>query len=120
MQYDTDLISPHKDLFLATRKYLLSFSGMIEVKKDRITTYAYKSPVLLNKNQSTKNTGGNICHMRTMSHGIDLGFLKGARMKDDLELLQGKGKAMRVLSLSLLNKDAVKYYVDQAILLNEG
>ncbi len=108
MQFDTDLLSEHKDLFLETRDFLLSFEGMEEIKKERITTYAHKG----------NKISGNICHMRTMPHGIDLGFLKGTRMKDDLGLLTGKGKAMRVLPLKDMNKDAIKYYADQAICLN--
>jgi len=42
--------------------------------------------------------------MRTMPHGIDFGFSKGARMEDKLDLLKGKGKAMRVLPQKALNK----------------
>ncbi len=104
MQFDIDLLSEHKDLFLETRAYLLSFEGIAEIKKERITTYM--------------NAIGGICHMRTMPHGIDLGFLKGAKMEDTLGLLKGKGKAMRVLPLKSMNSEVIKYYVDQAIRLN--
>ncbi|MEH6631474.1 MAG: hypothetical protein V7776_11625 [Halopseudomonas aestusnigri] len=105
MQFDIDFQSENKDLFLEARAYLLSFEGITEIKKERITTYM--------------NVKGGICHMRTMPHGIDLGFLKGARMQDGLGLLTGKGKAMRVLPLKTMNRDAIKFYVDQAIRLNE-
>ena len=62
-QYSKDLKSKHKNLFLNARKYILSFENIIETKKERITTYS--------------NEYGGICHMRTMPHGIDFGFLKG-------------------------------------------
>lgn len=104
MQYDKDLQSPHKDLFLQARAFLLSFDGIIETKKERITTYSNKK--------------GGICHMRTMPYGIDFGFLKGAKMEDKLGLLTGKGKAIRVLPQKELNKTAVEYYLKQALTIN--
>ena len=104
MQYDKDLQSIHKDLFLQAREFLLSFDGIIETKKERITTYSNKK--------------GGICHMRTMPYGIDFGFLKGAKMEDKLGLLTGKGKAIRVLPQKELNKTAVEYYLKQALAIN--
>ena len=83
MQYDNDLESEHKELFLQARKFLLSFDGIVETKKERITTYS--------------NEKGGICHLRTMPYGIDFGFLKGAKMEDNLGLLTGNGKTIRVL-----------------------
>lgn len=104
MQYNKDLESEHKDLFLKARDFLLSFEGIIETKKERITTYS--------------NEKSGICHMRTMPYGIDFGFLKGAKMKDDLGLLTGKGKAIRVLSQKELSPKTVEYYIKQAIEIN--
>jgi hypothetical protein len=105
MQYDKDLLSTHKALFLKAREFLLSFNGIIETKKERITTYS--------------NKNGGVCHLRTMPYGIDFGFLKGAKMKDELGLLTGKGKAIRVLPIKELDKNVVTYYLKQAIELNE-
>jgi len=105
MQYDKDLQSEHKELFLEAREYLLSFEGIVETKKERITTYSNKE--------------GGICHMRTMPYGIDLGFLKGARMEDDLGLLKGNGKAIRVLPQEELDKSVVEYYLSQAMAINQ-
>lgn len=104
MQYDKDLESEHKELFLYAREFLLSFSGIVETKKERITTYS--------------NEKGGICHMRTMTYGIDFGFLKGAKMEDKLGLLTGNGKAIRVLPQKELNKKVVEYYINQAIKIN--
>ena len=104
MQFDKDLQSEFKDLFLKAREILLSYEGIVETKKERITTYS--------------NKGGGICHMRTMPYGIDLGFLKGAKMEDNLGLLTGKGKAIRVLPQKELNNDAIDYYIKQAIEIN--
>ncbi len=104
MQYDTDIQSLHKELFLQARELLLSYEGMIETKKPRITTYAVP--------------GGGVCHMRTMPYGIDFGFLKGAKMEDKLNLLTGNGKAMRVLPVrGDLNEENARYYIDQAMSL---
>ncbi|WBX71099.1 hypothetical protein [Tenacibaculum retecalamus] len=104
MQYDKDLKSEHKKLFLKARVFLLSFKGITETKKERITTYA--------------NKNGGICHLRTMPYGIDFGFLKGAKMKDELGFLTGKGKAIRVLPVKEFDKNVVTYYLKQAIEIN--
>ncbi len=104
MQFDADMKSEHKELFLAVRKLLLTFKGFKETKKERITTYA--------------NENGGICHLRTMNHGIDIGFLKGARMEDKHGLLSGSGKVMRVLSLESINEKVIEYYINQAIEIN--
>lgn len=104
MQFDKDLQSEHKSLFLEAREYLLSFDGIQETKKERITTYS--------------DNNGGICHVRTMPYGIDFGFLKGVKMEDKFGLLTGNGKTIRVLQLKAINKDAIKYYIEQALEIN--
>ena len=105
MQFEKDLASEFSDLFLQAREILLSYEGIVETKKERITTYS--------------NSKGGICHMRTMPYGIDFGFLKGAKMEDKLGLLTGKGKSIRVLPQKELDKKAVNYYIKQALAINE-
>ena len=73
-------------------------------KKPRITTYS--------------NAKGGICHLRTMPHGIDFGFLKGAKMNDPDGRLTGNGKAIRVLSLKEFEPETVRHYLEQVISLN--
>lgn len=104
MQFDKDMESENRLLFLQAREELLRVSGISETKKSRITTYS--------------DAGGGICHMRTMPHGIDIGFLKGAKFEDEFGLLTGNGKVMRVLPLGRMNKSIIRYYVRQAIALN--
>ncbi len=105
MQFDKDLQSAFKELFLQAREILLSHEGIIETKKERITTYS--------------NSKGGICHLRTMPYGVDFGFLKGARMEDKFEVLTGKGKAIRVLpQKGKLNREAIHYFINQAIDIN--
>ncbi|MEM7119043.1 MAG: hypothetical protein AAF614_41880 [Chloroflexota bacterium] len=80
---------------------------MTETQKERITTYS--------------DTNGSICHMRTTKTGVDIGYLKGAKLIDRFGLLQGKTKKMRVqklLSADELNKEAVLDYITQSMLLN--
>ena len=105
MQFDVDMQSVQKELFLEVRDYLLSFEGVEETKKERITTYG--------------NPDGGICHMRTTKTGVDVGFLKGARIEDKHALLTGTSKKMRVLSLTSLNKDVMGYYLEESIRLNQ-
>jgi len=78
--------------------------GVVETKKPRITTYS--------------NARGGICHLRTMPHGIDFGFLKGAKMTDTYSRLTGNGKAIRVLSLERFEPEVVRHYLEQAISFN--
>ena len=105
MQFQKDLQSEFKDLFLQARALLLSYEGIVETKKERITTYS--------------NDKGGICHMRTMPYGIDFGFLKGAKMEDKYGVLTGKGKVLRVLpQKGKLEESVVKYYINQAIKIN--
>jgi len=105
MQFDKDLQSDFKELFLRAREILLSYEGIIETKKERITTYS--------------NGKGGICHMRTMPYGVDFGFLKGTKMEDKFAVLTGKGKAIRVLpQKGELNEEIIKYFINQAIEIN--
>jgi hypothetical protein len=104
MQYDIDMTSKHKSLFLQIRSFLLSLYDINEKKKDRITTYS--------------NSKGGICHMRTMPYGVDIGFLKGAKMEDGLNALSGNGKAMRVLKIMDFDQNVIEYYLRQAIEIN--
>jgi hypothetical protein len=101
MQFEKDIESKHKNLFLSVRTILLSNTGIIETKKDKITTYSYN------------NSG--LCHLRTMPHGIDIGFLKGFLINDPYNLLHGKTKKMRVLSLDSLLENELKHYIAEAI-----
>lgn len=104
MQFEKDMESPHRGLFEETRQFLLSNEGIVETRKPRITTYS--------------NSKGGICHLRTMPHGIDLGFLKGAKMIDANGRLTGKGKAIRVLSLQRFEAETITEFLKQAISLN--
>ncbi len=102
MQFEKDLESTYRELFLEARELILSFDGIEETKKTRITTYS-------------KNNRG-ICHMRTMPYGVDFGFLKGAKMEDKYNLLSGSGKAIRVLQQKeKLEPEIIRYYIKQAI-----
>lgn len=100
MQYDKDLRSPHKAMFLEARAYLLQ-RGLEETRKERITTYS------INKR--------GVCHMRTMPQGIDFGFLRGVHFEDPAQRLTGNGKTLRVLSMALLDQEVLEYYLAQAI-----
>ncbi len=105
MQFDKDMQSTFKDVFLQARQLLLSFEGVVETKKERITTYS--------------NSNGGICHMRTTSYGVDFGFLKGAKMADQHGLLTGKGKAIRVLpQRGELDEETIRHFMNQAIEIN--
>lgn len=55
--------------------------------------------------------------MRTMPHGIDIGFLQGAKMTDKLGRLTGNGKVMRVLPLTKFDTKTIDYYLQQAVAL---
>lgn len=104
MQFDKDIQSKHKDLFLQVRNLLLSKEGIVETKKERITTYSY-------------NKSG-ICHLRTMPYGVDIGFLKGIQLTDHFDLLIGCEKTIRILPLKSFSKIIINHFVNEAIQIN--
>lgn len=104
-QFEKDLQAEYKDLFLQIRAHLLGYAGVSETQKTRITTYA--------------NANGGLCHLRTMPHGVDIGFLKGNKMDDELGLLTGKGKVIRVASFQVFAQATIDYYMQQAIDINQ-
>ena len=104
MQFEKDMESAFRELFLSTRQFLLSFEGIEETRKARITTYSDKN--------------GGICHVRTTKKGVDIGFLKGAKILDTHGLLTGKTKKMRVYSITELREDVLSYYVAESVKLN--
>jgi hypothetical protein len=53
-----------------------------------------------------------------MPYGIDIGFLKGAKMEDKFKLLIGNGKIIKVLPQSVFDVEVVKYYINKAIEIN--
>lgn len=105
MQFDRDLQSPYRSLFLAIREFLLSFETVDETKKEKITTYSYN--------------GSGLCHIRTMANGVDIGLLKGAFIRDKFGLLNGDSKRMRVLSLNMMQSAELGYYIREAMRQNE-
>ena len=97
MQFDKDLQSKHKDLFLQVRDLLLSKDGVIETKKESTTTYTYNK--------------SDICHIRTMPYGVDIGFLKGIQLTDHFDLLIGRGKTIKILPLKSFSKIIINHFV---------
>lgn len=104
MQFNKDIESEHRFLFLQVREYFLSFMDIEETKKKRITSYS--------------NAHGVICHLRTMPNGVDIGFAKGVQMNDPEHLLIGKGKAIRVLKLVSFKHQTIDFFFQQALQLN--
>ena len=104
MQYKKDLSSPHRELFLNVRQLILSFDGVIEEKKERITTYSFN--------------GRGVCHVRTMPYGVDIGFLRGVLLFDPEKHLVGSSKRIRVLPMKTLDSAVLGRFIDQALQLN--
>lgn len=106
-QFEKDMASEFSELFLQIRDILLSFDGIVETKKPRITTYS--------------DPNGGICHMRTTAKGVDIGYLKGAKIDDKFNQLAGKTKKMRVQTIpsqAKLDENIIRYYINQSIILN--
>lgn len=104
MQYDLDVLSPHKDLFEKVRDELLKVDSIKEIRKNRITTYELN--------------GSSLCHLRTTTIGVDIGFLKGVNFDDEYKALTGNGKKLRVLSLASYEQEVIRYYLHEAIRQN--
>ncbi len=108
VQYEKDMASPYKELFLSARKVILSFKEIEETRKERITTFGIPE--------------GGICHMRTTSEGVDVGLLKGSILEDKYGLLhvRGSSKKIRVFSFDKLDSSKLKYYISQSIKIVRG
>jgi hypothetical protein len=105
MQFDRDMESKYRELFLLIRSELINIDHVIEKKTVRITSYSY--------------AGSGLCHMRCTEKGVDIGFLKGLSMQDNYGQLKGKTKRMRVLSMDTFLPEQIYYYLNQAIVLNK-
>ncbi|NQZ84413.1 MAG: DUF1801 domain-containing protein [Nanoarchaeales archaeon] len=103
-QFEKDLESSSKNLFLDIREVLLSYPQMLELQKSIITTFA--------------DDNGPICNMRTMKQTVEITFLKGIKMKDRFKLLTGTGREMRSLIMHKADTEILKYYIDQAVAIN--
>jgi hypothetical protein len=101
MQFDKDMQSPYRTLFMKIREFILNFENIQEIKKQRITTY------LCN--------GSGVCHLRTMPHGVDIGLVKGAFIRDKYGMLYGSSKRIRVLSVTSMLQGELRYYIQEAI-----
>ncbi|NAS30007.1 DUF1801 domain-containing protein [Flavobacteriaceae bacterium R38] len=106
MQFDKDIQSKNKDLFLKIRDLLLSNPGITEIKKEDITTYSY-------------NKSG-VCHIKTMPYGVAISFLKGSKLNDIFHLLHDNRESVKTLSLKGYNKAVINHFVKQAIEINKN
>ncbi|MEM7333134.1 MAG: DUF1801 domain-containing protein [Chloroflexota bacterium] len=107
-QFDKDMQSEFKALFLQVRGIVMSIEGVVELKKERITTYS--------------DANGGLCHVRTTKDGVDIGYLKGAQFHDKFGCLTGKTKKMRVQSLRAaepIDEESIHYYLQEGIRLNQ-
>ncbi|MFK7844701.1 MAG: DUF1801 domain-containing protein [Rhodothermales bacterium] len=106
MQFDIEMRSKHKDLFLEIRDVLLSFDGVREKINTRSVCY--------------HTSQGGLCHLKTTNDGVDVGFFRGIRMEDAYNMLWGAGKSKKFISLQAMNEEALVYYVVQALEINAG
>ena len=101
MQFDKEMQSPHRDLFLQVRELLLDFDGVFERRNPKTTSY------WTNK--------GCVCHIKSTKAGIDLGFTRGVLMEDAFGRLSGNRKFKRHLLLREMEENVLTYYVVQAL-----
>ncbi len=106
MQFEIEMRSKHKALFLEIRDVLLSFDGVKEVINTRSVCY--------------HTSRGGLCHLKTTAEGVDVGFFRGTRMEDAYGMLWGAGKSKKFISLKKMNEEALIYYVVQALEINTG
>jgi hypothetical protein len=103
-KFEEDFETGNKNLFLEIRDIIISYPQMTEIQKSIVTTFA--------------NIDGPICNMRSADLAVEITFLKGIKMKDKYKLLTGSGKEMRTITIKEFNEDLIRYYIDQAILIN--
>ena len=69
-------------------------------------------------NMPSYGLGGNICYLQPSKKHVNLGFYKGAKLKDEDHLLEGTGKEMRhirIKNVEDIQPEKVKRLIQEAI-----
>ena len=110
MQYDLDMRSEYREIFIALRDIVLSNEYVHEKKNDKQTAYydQYSAVCFLRPD-------------RTCNNGYCISFAKGHKLQATFPTLKGSGKITRHLyfnSVNDINKKNLKDIIDETIILN--
>ncbi len=98
------------------RPIVAMIRGLVcEVVPDAQESIFYSQPMY-------KRNGRAFAWITPSKSGVSVGFLGGTMFEDKYGLLKGEGKSsrnMKIKSLDQANKEALIYYIKQAIALNK-
>mgnify|MGYP000020375661 CR=1 FL=1 len=107
MQFDLDIRSGNKELFLHLRLLILSFDEVKEKKNAKQTSYY--------------DTYSAVCFLRVREGRVRLSFANGARMNEQFKGLSGGSKIVRFLEFSSIedvDEARVQLMIEESLLLN--
>jgi len=107
MQYDSDIRSDHKELFLHLRSVILSFDAIREKKNAKQTSYYDEHAA--------------VCFLRVREERVRLSFANGAKMKERFCALLGDAKIVRYIEFSTIDdvdSEFIKEMIEESLLLN--
>lgn len=104
MQFDKDLNSPHAQLFLDVRQWILRQIGEDAQEKysDNITSFV--------------NPLGGFCYLKTTAEGVHIGWFRGVNFEDSYGVLGGKGKTIRgqtLTTLTIESQEIITNFIEQ-------
>jgi len=107
LQFDQDISSKQRELFLYIRKIILSFTQIKEIKNAKQTSY--------------KDNYSTVCMMRVRQEAVRVSFANGTRMKEQFPELLGDAKIVRFLefqTINEVNEKRLKTILKESIILN--
>lgn len=107
MQFDIDMQGIHAEIFRKTRKIILGYEGMIEIRNGKQTSYrdAYSMIVML----------------RGRGKEFILSFGNGVKLQELYPTLKGNGKIVRHLAFSSihdLDEVMLRGLIEESLILN--
>lgn len=107
MQYEIDITSEHRNLFLYLREIILSHIKISEVKNAKQTSY--------------KDGYSTVCMMRVRQGLVRVSFANGTKMQEQFPLLKGDSKIVRYLEFREVKEVDVELFeamIKESLILN--
>ncbi len=107
MQFEIDIQTDHKNLFLHLRSLILAFACITEKRNAKQTSYY--------DNYSA------VCFLRVRRNRVRLTFANGAKMSEQFIALLGTAKIVRYLEFTAIedvNEEEIIKMIEESLLLN--
>ncbi len=113
MQFDKDMNSNQAELFLEVRDFII-----LQIEKQGLHVKEKFSENITSYFSEEYQSG--FCYLITKDDYVHIGWFRGAKFYDKIDLLFGKGKTIRgqkVTVLDEIQKEAISFYIKQTEIL---